>query len=57
MDEIEQTVSPGSATLTYDTATNRYTYVWKTYKAWRGCRRLAITIVNGTTKTAMFSFR
>ena len=56
MDEIEQTVSPGSATLTYDTATNRYTYVWKTDKAWRGCRRLAITFVNGT-KTAMFSFR
>ena len=30
IDGIEQTVSPGSAELTYDPMTERYTYVWKT---------------------------
>jgi hypothetical protein len=39
VDAIEQTVNANSSGLTYDAATDRYTYVWKTQKAWAGCRR------------------
>jgi hypothetical protein len=57
IDDLEQTAAAGSATLSYDAATGRYTYVWKTDKAWRGCRQLSLTFVDGTTKTALFVFR
>ena len=38
VDAIEQTVSAGSSGITYDAATDRYTYVWKTARDWTGCR-------------------
>jgi Tol biopolymer transport system component len=37
VDAIEQTVNASSSGLTYDAATDRYPYVWKTQKAWTGC--------------------
>ena len=39
--DIEQTATAGASGLQYDAASNQYTYVWKTEKAWAGrCRQL-----------------
>ena len=57
VDAIEQTVTAGGSSLTYDAATGTYTYVWKTDKAWKGtCRQLVVTLVDGTSHSASFSF-
>lgn len=56
-DTIEQTVTAGSSSLSYDPTTNMYTYVWKTDKAWATtCRQLTVVLVDGTTHVANFSF-
>jgi hypothetical protein len=57
LDEVETTVSAGGSTLSYDTATDTYTYVWKTDKAWKGCRQLIVQLTDGTFHTANFEFR
>jgi hypothetical protein len=57
-DEVEQTATSGSSVLTYDAATGRYQYVWKSKTEWANtCRRLDVALADGTTKSAMFSFR
>ena len=57
LDTIESTVPTTSNTLTYDPVGDRYTYVWKTAKAWAGtCRVLTIEFVDGTTVEALFRF-
>src|SRR5207249_2788940 len=54
-DAIEQTVTAGNSSLQYDPATNQYTYVWKTDKAWAGtCRQLIVRLSDGTEHTAIF---
>jgi Regulator of Chromosome Condensation (RCC1) repeat protein len=56
-DPIEQTVTAGSSSLTYDANTGMYSYIWKTEKAWGGtCRLLTIRLVDGTDHTALFKF-
>jgi hypothetical protein len=36
---------------------DKYTYVWKTSSAWTGtCRKLVITLADGTSHAAMFKF-
>jgi hypothetical protein len=55
-DAVEQTVSPGASTLSYDTGTATYTYVWKTAKEWTGCRTLVVRFRDGGVKTAGFRF-
>ena len=58
LDEIEQTVTAGASSLSYDATTDRYTYVWKTDKAWKGtCRQLSVKLKNGTTQVANFKFK
>jgi hypothetical protein len=58
MDATEPTVTPGGSGLSYDPATDRYTYVWKTDKAWAGtCRVLVIRLAdNSPARTATFQF-
>ena len=57
VDPIEVTVTAGSSSLTYDAATDRYHYVWKTSKAWAGtCRELVVAFADGSTRTALFQF-
>lgn len=57
-DDIEQTVTAGSSSLSYDAATNTYSYVWKTNKSWAGtCRQLIVTLVDGTQHLANFKFK
>jgi hypothetical protein len=53
-----QTASVGANRLTYDEVTSQYSYVWKTDKSWAGtCRLLTLTLIDGTSHTALFSFR
>lgn len=57
-DAIEETVSSGGSGLQYDPATQIYTYVWKTQKAWAGtCRQLIVKLDNGTEHVANFQFK
>ena len=44
--------------LQYDAASDTYTYVWKTAKAWAGtCRTLSVALNDGTAHTALFMFK
>lgn len=53
---IEETVTAGSSSLTYDATADQYTYVWKTDKAWTGCRTLTLKFVDGKSYHANFNF-
>jgi hypothetical protein len=56
-DPVEQTVTAGASGLSYDAATDVYTYTWKTDRAWAGtCRELTVTLINGTSHSALFMF-
>jgi hypothetical protein len=56
-DPIEETVTAGSSSLSYDVATGVYTYVWKTEKAWANtCRLLTLRLADGAEYSALFKF-
>jgi hypothetical protein len=58
VDEVESTSTAGGTGLAYDPASGIYTYTWKTDRAWAGqCRRLSLTLDDGTYRTADFAFR
>jgi uncharacterized protein len=58
LDDIEQTVTAGSSSLTYDPLTGQYNYVWKTDKTWVGtCRQLVVKLIDGTVHYANFKFK
>jgi uncharacterized protein len=52
----EPTVTPGSG-ITYAASTDTYLYEWKTSKGWTGCRRLIVTLADGTQHHADFQFK
>jgi CSLREA domain-containing protein len=55
--DVLLTDTPGNSGLSYDAATDTYTYVWKTDKAWAGtCRRLVVSFGDGSVRTADFAF-
>jgi hypothetical protein len=58
-DEIESTVTlmAGGSLLSYDSASDQYTYVWKTEKTWSGSRVLIVKFNDGKIYTANFSFK
>ncbi|HLF73139.1 MAG TPA: PxKF domain-containing protein, partial [Anaerolineales bacterium] len=57
VDNIEETVTAGSSSLSYDPLTDTYTYVWKTNKSWaNSCRQLVILLNDGTFHRANFKF-
>lgn len=57
-DDIEQTVTAGSSSLSYSTASDIYTLIWKTQKTWAGtCRHFELRLNDGTLHTALFDFR
>jgi hypothetical protein len=57
VDVVEQTTTSGASGLTYDAATDTYTYVWKTNKSWAGtCRQLILRLSDGTEHLALFKF-
>jgi predicted extracellular nuclease len=58
VDPIEETVTAGASGLQYDPATETYTYVWKSEKAWKGtCRRFTLKLDDGTQRSADFQFK
>jgi hypothetical protein len=56
-DVVEQTVSAGGSSLTYDSTSDTYTYIWKTLKSWTGCRKLTLAFADGSVQTATFQFK
>ena len=52
----EPTVTPGGG-ITYMAVTDTYLYEWKTSKGWTGCRRLIVTLADGTRHHADFQFK
>jgi hypothetical protein len=56
-DQVEETVTAGQSSLTYDATANQYVYVWKTDKLWAGqAKRLTIVLADGTIHYARFTF-
>jgi Galactose oxidase, central domain len=58
VDGIEETVTAGGSSLSYDSAVDQYTYVWKTNKTWANtCRQLVVKLDDGTSHRANFKFK
>jgi hypothetical protein len=58
VDGIEQTVSAGGSSLSFDPLTGVYSYTWKTDKAWAGtCRQLVLKFADGTSQRANFKLK
>jgi hypothetical protein len=56
-DDIEETLTAGGSSLSYDAVTDRYTYVWKTHKGWANtCRKLTVRLSDVTDHVAYFTF-
>lgn len=56
--DVEQTVAAGGSGLSYDAASDTYTYVWKTDKTWAGsCRQLVVQLTDGTFHLASFRLK
>ena len=56
-DAIEETVTAGGSSLSYDPYTNEYVYVWKTNKAWAGrCYQFELGLNDGTSHTFNVQF-
>jgi Domain of unknown function DUF11/HYR domain len=56
--EVTETVTAGQSSLSYDPASDQYTYVWATNRAWAGtCRQLVIQLKDGCIHRASFRFR
>lgn len=57
VDGIEETVTAGSSSLSYDAKSDQYIYVWKTDKAWAGaCRQLVVRLNDLSYHRANFKF-
>lgn len=56
-DAIEETVTAGSSSLTYDSTAGQYIYVWKTNKLWAGtCYRFELGLNDGTSHSFLVQF-
>lgn len=56
VDSVEETSTAVSG-LKYDPIANQYIYNWKTLTSYAGsCRRLTVTLADGTPHTALFKF-
>jgi hypothetical protein len=56
-DVIDESVTAGGSSLSYDAFANQYVYVWKTDKAWVGTgRQLQVLLKDGQTYVANFKF-
>ena len=55
---IEVPVTAGGRSLSYDSLTDTYNYVWKTHKSWAGtCRQLEVRLADGTFHYVNFKFK
>jgi hypothetical protein len=58
VDNIEETSTAGSSSLSYDAGTDQYTYVWKTKKEWGDtCRQLIVELNDSASYIANFKFK
>src|SRR5262249_6244663 len=58
LNDVQQTVTAGGSSLTYDPSTEQYTYVWKTDKSWFStCRQLVVQLTDRTNHVANFQFK
>jgi hypothetical protein len=56
--EVEETVTAGGSSLSYNASSDQYHYVWKTENSWAGtCRQLVIKLNDGSEHKANFKFR
>ncbi|KCZ73432.1 hypothetical protein ANME2D_00498 [Candidatus Methanoperedens nitroreducens] len=56
-DGIDETITAGSSSLSYNATTDQYNYVWKTDKTWTDtCRQLVVKLDDGTSHIANFKF-
>lgn len=51
------TETPGASGLSYDPATDVYSYIWKTERNWVGCRELRVALNDGSVHVAYLEFR
>jgi CSLREA domain-containing protein len=57
-DNIEQTLTAGGSSLSFDASLDQYTYALKTDKAWAStCRKLEVKLIDGRTYGANFKFK
>jgi len=55
---LEETITAGGSSLSYDPTTDRYIYVWKTEPGWAGtCRQLVVELNDGSIYRANFKFK
>jgi hypothetical protein len=55
---LEEMVTAGGSSLSYDPVTDQYIYVWKTEPAWAGtCRQLVVQLNDGSIHRANFKFK
>jgi N-acetylneuraminic acid mutarotase len=57
IDPVEETVTPGGSSLTYDPATGWYHYNWQTDRAWAGTCRQFILRLNDGSEAHVANFR
>jgi probable HAF family extracellular repeat protein len=57
-DVITETVTAGASSLSYDAASDQYTYIWKTDRNWAGtCRDLIVKLNDLSEHVANFRFK
>ena len=55
---IEETVSAGGNSLSYNATADQYSYIWKTDRAWKGtCRMLIVKFNDDSQCLAKFRFK
>lgn len=55
---LEETVTAGGSSLSYNPVTDQYIYVWKTDASWAGtCRQLVVQLNDGSIHRANFKFK
>ena len=58
IEDLEETLTAGGSSLSYDAASDRYNYVWKTENSWKNtCRQLVVKLNDGSTHTSLFKFK
>lgn len=58
LNDLQETEAAGGSSLSYDSTTDQYKYVWKTENSWKNtCRQLTVTLKDGTIHLANFKFK
>jgi hypothetical protein len=56
--DLQDTLTAGGSSLSYDAAADQYIYVWKTSASWAGtCRQLVVQLKDGSIHRANFRFK